>query len=150
MLFRSGETEDITLGFDTQGLAIGTYSIDLVVANSAGSPIVVPVRLTVSDGISPVSDLPVQLLLDQNHPNPFNPQTGISFGLPAAGKVRLRIYNAQGWLVRTLVDEALSAGAYQRVWNGTDTSGRRVASGVYLYRLETPGHTLTRKMLMVK
>jgi len=64
--------------------------------------------------------------------------------------VRLKVYNATGRLVRTLVDGSLPAGAYQQVWDGTDSHGRRVASGVYLYRLETPGRKLTRKMLMVK
>ncbi len=149
-VINQGSPESITLTIDTDGLAEGTYSIDLIVSNSAGSPVVVPVRLTVSNGVSPTSELPTQLALNQNHPNPFNPQTSISFSLPAAGNVHLKVYNATGRLVRTLVDGSLPAGAYQQVWDGTDSHGHRVASGVYLYRLETPGRKLTRKMLMVK
>ncbi len=142
--------QTVTLTFDTTGLDEGTYALDLLVSNSAGSPVVVSVNLTVSNGVSPVSELPSQLTLRQNHPNPFNPQTSISFSLPAAGVVKLNIYNATGGLVRTLIDESLPSGLYQQVWDGTDAVGRRVASGLYLYRLETPTSKLTRKMLMVK
>jgi len=145
-----GTADEIELTIDAVGLDLGDHAIDLLVSNSAGQPVVVPIRLTVSNTISTSPLLPGRLMLEQNHPNPFNPQTSIGFALPAGGQARLKIYSATGHLVCTLVDEVLGAGYHQHQWDGTDSGGRRVASGVYLYRLETPDEVLTRKLIMVK
>ncbi len=82
---------------------------------------------------------PAAFALNQNAPNPFNPSTTISFSLPEAGTATLGIYSVNGQLVRTLVDDELSAGTHEIVWNGLDASGRDAASGVYLYRLAWHG-----------
>jgi len=94
--------------------------------------------------------LPDSYLLAQNYPNPFNPATQISFELPAATFVRLDIFNVLGQRVRTLADRFMSAGNYNVVWRGDDTYGRKVASGVYFYRLATDRFTDTKKMLLLK
>ena len=94
--------------------------------------------------------LPERFALGQNYPNPFNPQTEISFSLAGADQVTLRIYNAQGQAVRTLVDGALSAGEYVVTWNGTDDRGRAVTSGVYFYRLQAGAVSESRKMVLVR
>ncbi|MDA0334936.1 MAG: DUF3179 domain-containing (seleno)protein [bacterium] len=83
--------------------------------------------------------VPVGFDLAQNHPNPFNPDTRIHFTLPVGGQMTLQIFNAAGQRVRSLADGAHRAGVYDVTWDGTDGSGRRVASGTYLYRLEMPG-----------
>jgi len=88
--------------------------------------------------------------LSQNYPNPFNPSTTISFSLSEAGRASLSIYNLKGQLIRSLVDGHLSAGANTLVWDGRDAMGRSVASGVYLYRLETPRGSFTNRMLLMK
>jgi len=88
--------------------------------------------------------------LDQNYPNPFNPTTVIQFGLPAAVKARLRVYNVAGRLVRTLVDGTLDAGSHRIAWDGTDDRGVPVASGVYFYRLETDVGNIARKMILLR
>ena len=93
---------------------------------------------------------PAELFLSQNAPNPFNPVTSISFGVPEAGPVRLVVYNLAGQAVRTLEDGALPAGGHVVTWNGRDAEGRSVGSGVYLYRLTTTRGTLTRRMLLVR
>ena len=80
-------------------------------------------------------------------PNPFNPTTTISFDLAKAGKVKLNIYNIKGQLVRSLVNEDLYAGNHKVIWNGTDGRNRRVASGIYCYRLETKDFSKTNKMV---
>jgi len=85
-----------------------------------------------------------------NYPNPFNPITTISYQLPKSGKVRLDIYNLKGQHISTLVDEAKVAGSHTAIWNGTDSSGCSVASGVYLYRLSFDGMNQTNKMLLMK
>lgn len=94
--------------------------------------------------------VPVSGLKATNFPNPFNPVTTIEFTQPAAGRVRLEVYNVRGQKVRTLVDETSPAGTRQVVFNGLDQNGASLASGVYYYRLQTSGSTLTKKMLLLK
>ncbi len=94
--------------------------------------------------------LPQKSELAQNYPNPFNPATTIRFGLPQESKVRLTVYNILGQKVKELADEVLPAGYHTVRWDGRTAQGSRAASGLYLYRLETPQGSLTRKMLLVK
>jgi FlgD Ig-like domain len=94
---------------------------------------------------------PPALELDQNVPNPFNPRTEIIYRVGTTGGASLRIYSADGGLVRTLADGPHKSGLiYRADWDGTDDRGRRVASGVYFYRLENAGEQTTRKMLLLK
>ena len=94
--------------------------------------------------------LPMVSALNPNYPNPFNPMTTISFDLAEQGRVRISIFSIDGRLVKTLTDESLSPGRYERVWQGRDNGGRAVASGTYLYRMEGPGIQQTRRMLLIK
>ena len=95
---------------------------------------------------------PTSFALGQNFPNPFNAQTLIQYELPAAGPVRLGVFNAAGQRVRLLVDEHQAAGLYLQPWDGRDDAGQQVASGAYLYRLEAPttGFVQTRTMTLVR
>ena len=89
--------------------------------------------------------------LFQNVPNPFNPRTSIPFDLQeAAADVRLCIHDLQGRLVRTLVPSGVHAGPNRIDWDGLDEQGRPAASGMYVYRLEAPGSTAARKMLLLR
>lgn len=88
--------------------------------------------------------------LAANTPNPFNPVTTIRFELAQEGRASLRVYSAQGRLVRTLVDERLPAGGFQVRWDGRDDNGRGAASGIYFYELNESGHSLTRRMSLLK
>lgn len=98
-----------------------------------------------------VSSTPAQRFeLGPNSPNPFNPMTAISFGVATPGHVTLRIFNAEGKLVRTLVDKPMPAGSFRARWDGKNQAGRAVASGVYLYELSSSGSQLTRKMSLLK
>jgi hypothetical protein len=98
-----------------------------------------------------VAELPPAAALEQNVPNPFNPQTTIAYVVPAGGAaVRLDVLDAAGRLVRTLVDGDRPAGRQQAVWDGRDARGRAVPAGVYLYRLQAPGGEQTRKMVLLK
>ncbi|MEN8005744.1 MAG: LamG-like jellyroll fold domain-containing protein [Candidatus Krumholzibacteriota bacterium] len=83
-------------------------------------------------------------------PNPFNPMTGIRFSLPSSGPVELRVFDARGQLVKTLLGEVMPAGEHEVVWNGTDGRGRAVASGVYFSKLETGAGDLLQKMMLVR
>lgn len=85
------------------------------------------------------------------YPNPFNPATTISFALPSAQPVTLRIYDALGRLVQVLVEEqTLPAGVNEVVWNGQDRRGKQVPSGVYLYTLQAGSYEDTQRMVMIK
>jgi len=94
--------------------------------------------------------VPEEFKLGQNHPNPFNPTTGISYGLPEATNVRLEVFNVLGQQVRTLVNEYQSAGNYTVNWDGLNNNGSSVASGIYFYRLTTDKEHATKKMMMLK
>ncbi|HUU28327.1 MAG TPA: choice-of-anchor D domain-containing protein [archaeon] len=99
------------------------------------------------------SSLPRAYSLSQNHPNPFNPATAITFTVPdrvAAGHVSLKVYDIRGRLVRTLVDGTPQPGTHEIFWDGTDEAGQRVSSGVYVYRMLAGSEAFTRKMVLVK
>lgn len=95
--------------------------------------------------------VPEAFELMQNYPNPFNPETKIRYNLPAAGFVKVEIFDLLGRTVATLVDNNNHQAGYHIVtWNGKNRDGRQVASGVYVYRLTTSKETLVRKMLLMK
>jgi predicted lipoprotein with Yx(FWY)xxD motif len=88
--------------------------------------------------------------LAQNYPNPFNPTTRIAFGLSAPAHVSLRIYDAAGRLVRALVNEERRAARYEETWDGRDSNGRSVSSGIYFYKLAAGSFVETRKMALLR
>ncbi len=92
----------------------------------------------------------VSFVLRQNIPNPFNPFTTISFDLPEPEVVSLDVFDVSGAFIATITTGALPAGRHQRVWDGRDSRGTRVGSGVYLYRLQAGKRVQTRKMLLLE
>ncbi|MGH1365304.1 MAG: choice-of-anchor B family protein [Calditrichia bacterium] len=133
MRFRSLGSQSTTQFFDEW--FIDDLSLDLGIATG------------IDDAISGVIN---EFKLDVNFPNPFNPSTTISYQLPKQSDVSLTIVNTLGQKVRTLVDESVSAGAYEVVWNGLNDAGQQVSSGLYFYRIEAEGFTQTRKMMLLK
>ena len=85
-----------------------------------------------------------------NYPNPFNPETTISFSLLNPGKIRLEIFNIRGQKITTLLDEYREAGEHRIVWNGRDEQDRSSPSGVYFYRLSGNNTSKSKKMLLLK
>lgn len=88
--------------------------------------------------------------LKPNYPNPFNASTTLEFHVPAQGRVKLIIYDMKGTPVRMLWDRDTPSGNHKIVWDGTDTSGQTVASGVYISKLVTDDSIQIRKMILVK
>ncbi len=88
--------------------------------------------------------------LHQNFPNPFNPETTISFDMPINGNAKVDIFNVKGQLVKNLFNGNAPAGRTSMVWNSTDNNGKAVTSGIYFYRLSTENRTETRKMMLMK
>ncbi|MBN2090764.1 glycosyl hydrolase 53 family protein, partial [candidate division KSB1 bacterium] len=83
--------------------------------------------------------------LYQNYPNPFNPKTTIKYSLKSSGHVSLKVFNMSGQNIATLVDQIQNAGEY-----GLDFDASKLASGIYIYKLETANESLSRKMFLMK
>jgi hypothetical protein len=96
-----------------------------------------------------ITSAPNKFDLSQNYPNPFNPETIIQYQLPKASQTKLIIYNILGQKVITLVDKHQQAGFYSIKWNGKDESGKKVASGIYLYRIQTKNFTKVKKLILI-
>ena len=92
----------------------------------------------------------ITFALEQNQPNPFKPATTIRYAIPTASDVTLAIYNVAGQMIRKLESGRREAGRYTVGWDGRDAAGARVSAGVYFYRLESAGETLTKKMTVLK
>ncbi|MDP8232143.1 MAG: M6 family metalloprotease domain-containing protein [Candidatus Zophobacter franzmannii] len=94
--------------------------------------------------------VPTNTLLNANYPNPFNPETTISYSLSKTGNVELAIYNILGQRVTTLVNDIQTSGNHSIIWKGEDSNGASVPSGVYFYKLSEGSYTKTRKMILLK
>ena len=94
--------------------------------------------------------LPSVYLLSQNYPNPISKATTISFIIPKAEHVDLKIYNLAGQCVKVLMDEDRKAGSYNVVWNGTDDRGQKLPSGIYFYRLKAGDWHSTKKLIILR
>ncbi|MBN1482448.1 T9SS C-terminal target domain-containing protein [candidate division KSB1 bacterium] len=97
-----------------------------------------------------VAALPQAFELKQNYPNPFNPSTTITFAVPNEANVKVQVYDITGKLVTTLVDSKMAAGYHNLEWTGTDSNGRRVATGIYFYKMTAGNFVQTKKMLFAK
>ncbi|HSG29385.1 MAG TPA: FlgD immunoglobulin-like domain containing protein, partial [Candidatus Krumholzibacterium sp.] len=114
--------------------------------NESGYALLAPSGVTGDD----VPDTPLATYLGQNYPNPFNPVTTIAFGLSRASHVSLKVYDSAGRLVRVVLDEDRAPGHYKVAWNGLNSRGAPVSSGIYYYRLVSQTFDETRKMVMLR
>ncbi|MEA1996828.1 MAG: carboxypeptidase regulatory-like domain-containing protein, partial [Gemmatimonadota bacterium] len=96
------------------------------------------------------ASLPKAFALAQNSPNPFNPSTTISYSVSEPSQVRVAVYDLRGRTVATLIDRWLDQGAYQVQWDGRNSRGNAVSSGVYFYRMEAGDFYRLRKMILLK
>ncbi len=100
---------------------------------------------TVSNEDEGQGGLPVQFTLNQNYPNPFNPTTTIQFGLPQAANVRIELFNVIGQQVMVVTEGRFTAG-----WHQVNLNAAGLSSGMYIYRLVTPGFTTSKKLMLIK
>jgi hypothetical protein len=103
------------------------------------------VTVTGNTGVEVSPVIPTEFSLSQNYPNPFNPSTTINFGLPVASNVTLKIYNILGEQVADVVNQVMPAGYHQVVFDGS-----KLASGLYIYRIEAGNFVQVKKMMMLK
>ena len=159
LIVRSMASEQGMYSIDLPG---GTYNVTASEWGGAGRGPYTPVgtiEVTANQErdfrISPATAVeeavsPSRFSLSQSYPNPFNSSTMVQVEIPTNGHVELTVYNLLGQRVATLVDEAREAGEYAVRWDGRDDAGRRLATGVYLYRLQAGPHVETRKLLLLR
>lgn len=131
----------------------GEFSINQAALGSVDATLIsVPVEMITPPGINAI---PTRTKLYQNFPNPLNPETLIPFDLAAEANVAINIYTLSGQLVRTLDMGKLEAGVYVKqgeaaFWDGKNSAGVEVSSGVYLYQIKAGDFTSTRKLIVLK
>ncbi len=130
-----------------------TYA-DTIVIEAPGalnSPAKIPVRLNITTDVGDEpGNRPRSFTLFQNYPNPFNPTTKIDFALPRSGRATLEVFNVVGQRIRVLFEGELPAGRHSIVWDGRETSGQMVGSGVYFYRLKSQNFSEIKRMVFLK
>ena len=149
----AGEAASIEVQFDTAGMAEGDYYADIVITNSGGEPVVVPVILHVAT-TGTDDRIPEKAVVYGSFPNPFRPSTpsaGIAFSIPTTMRVTVLVYSVDGRLVRTLTDDTYDGPRRHVVpWNGKDAAGESVSDGVYFYRLVADGTELRGKVVLLR
>ena len=138
----------------TTGVGWGTGPVDLMTGNEGSlyytqfdGGQVRKITYGSQAGIDPPDPTELALSFSAPRPNPSRGEVELSFGQPAAGHVRLAVYDPQGRLVRTLTDADLAAGPHYATWDGADDAGRRVAPGIYLARFEAHGTAFVRRVV---
>jgi hypothetical protein len=138
---------------DFDGEEVRPGSFDLLVQNPDGQNVVRTAgvfRIGQIVDNPPGSRTPREFALRQNFPNPFNPTTTIRFEIPRDANVDLGIFDLRGRRVATLHRGPIEAGFHDARWEGRDDSGRSVASGLYFVRLNGPGFSDARKMMLAR
>jgi hypothetical protein len=146
----AGSSQDIVVHYNPT--ALGPNEESLII--NSDDPITPLIIVTLTGTCVPVDNndpvLPVITTLKGNYPNPFNPETTISFSVKENVPVTIEIYNVKGQLVKTLVNEAKAPGNHTVVWKGEDNNGRSVSSGIFFYKMQAGKYTSTRKMILMK
>ena len=140
------QTREVLYDFIINGLEINKesptpYDIKLVAGDQEY------VNMTVQEILN---NIPIEFSLGQNYPNPFNPITKINYTLPKHAKVNVSIYNVLGQKVITLLDKKQEYGYHTLTWNGTNSFGKQMATGVYFAKMSAGKFTQTKKMLLLK
>jgi len=152
----AGGQLNVDISIDTENVEPGSYegSVMFTVSDTLQERITIPVMLTVKEKETDVADNtnqnPETITLYDNYPNPFNPVTTLSYYLPERSKVRLIIFDIKGREIVTLVEEIQNQGVKQINWDGKDSSGNIMSSGMYIYSLYTDDAVLYKKMLLIR
>ncbi|MFC1730470.1 FlgD immunoglobulin-like domain containing protein [candidate division KSB1 bacterium] len=136
---------------------IGNMVVDMVTARASDGYIAVGTHgggvysSTVVTAVEPDDHAaPEKFSLGQNYPNPFNPETTITFSIPRAGNVKVTVYSVLGEEVKTIVNSEINAGPHTVRWDGTNSRGQPVSSGVYIYRIDAGEYSSSKKMLLLR
>lgn len=147
-----GDSQSVDIRVHPARMIPGNFAARLKVQGNSPDTVFAFVNLEVLVGVNEIlSEIPKQFQLFQNHPNPFNPSTIISFGLPEQANVTLRIFNVLGQEVATIANGIVDAGTHNVEWNASAVQ----SSGIYFYRLNVTQngnvrYTDTKKLLLLK
>jgi hypothetical protein len=142
--YQAYEANDVSVVIDQSGIVryrgagVNTTQITLWIDN------------LLATSVEQKNNHPRSSSLDQNYPNPFNQSTNIRFEIAETKKVILQIYNNEGRLITTLIDNEMNAGLHEVSWNGKNFSGQTVASGVYYYKLTAGEFQSIRRMILMR
>nr|NIS48868.1 T9SS type A sorting domain-containing protein [candidate division Zixibacteria bacterium]NIT61484.1 T9SS type A sorting domain-containing protein [Fodinibius sp.]NIU16947.1 T9SS type A sorting domain-containing protein [candidate division Zixibacteria bacterium]NIV09100.1 T9SS type A sorting domain-containing protein [candidate division Zixibacteria bacterium]NIY30064.1 T9SS type A sorting domain-containing protein [Fodinibius sp.] len=144
----------LAITIDPQNITGGSYLSGLTIYSSHAGEMrqdFLPIRLDYTTGIAGNQPaLPQRFEVGQNYPNPFNPNTEVQFGLPSDSRVKIEIFNILGQRIFLRETPQLSAGYHTFQWNGTDSQGNRVSSGVYFYKISNDDKAKVRKMILMR
>ncbi|KPL11432.1 hypothetical protein AMJ71_00975 [candidate division TA06 bacterium SM1_40] len=148
-------TAEIQASSDDANNQIGTGPLDTLLIRAFVDPAVCDTVTIVSigvgdDDVADLQEIEEVCYLHQNHPNPFGGATRITYRVGEAVHTRLEIYNISGQLVRTLIDEPVSSGVHSIQWDGRNSNGDAVRSGIYFYRLQAGASSDSRKMIILR
>jgi len=151
----SGEIHIITLNFNIIGELNQEYNVDIEFTAMAAAftfEDLLPLweNLTNSAIKLNPADVITSFVLQQNHPNPFNPVTEIGFQLPKNSNVQMNVFNSNGQLVKTLINRDMVVGSYTVTWDGRNDIGNNVPSGMYLLVLNAGNFRDEKKLLLVR
>jgi len=144
--------ENLTItAYQFQNLEIGnenTVGIQAIYAEGVSEIIEIPFTFI---GLDADEDLSLGNELIGNYPNPFNPTTTISFSTTNSGdNTEITIYNQKGQKVKTLLNEKLTAGEHSIIWDGKTAENKRVASGIYFYKMSSGNYSSMKRMVLLK
>lgn len=147
----TGQSDEITVTFNTNGLPGGVYTGELEVShNGVTGRITIPVILDLATAADPARDLPSTYALHGNYPNPFNGQTEIAFDLPTAGNVNITVHNLLGQQVATIMNETRTAGFHRINWQARSDAGHELTTGLYFLRVNMGGRDYVSKMILTR
>ncbi len=133
--------------------SFGSYAQNDLGDNNGGTVSYMAIDIDFSSVTHAVEEVPSvsqSIALNQNYPNPFNPETTIAFSVPKEMNAELSVFNIRGQKIKTLFKGRAIQGQNTVVWNGKDESNKNVSSGVYFYKLDAAGQTMTQKMVLMK
>lgn len=130
----------------------GDYRVRFSAFNTLAGCVLTRIHVAAANitGVALGDPAPANVYLDQNRPNPFNPETSIQFHLPREARVVLEVFDIRGGRVAKLLDRVLPAGPHDTSWDGRDGRGRAMPSGVYLCRVQSEGLSLSRRMILLR
>ncbi len=146
----SGASDVINFTINSNDLTPGTYTCDILISGNAVNTLTIPVTLSVTGTDTEEDVVHYTTYLHDNYPNPFNPETTISFTTSGDYSTTLQIFNIKGQIVKTLVDNKLTAGFHSFKWSGDNDKGEKVTSGIYFYKLESGDQHQIKKMILMK
>jgi subtilisin-like proprotein convertase family protein len=150
-LIAAGNSADIVVTFNTNGLQFGVYTGELEIShNGMDGRITIPVTLDLATPADPGRTLPNEFALHGNYPNPFNGYTDIAFDLPVAGPVNIAVYNLLGQQVATLLNDTRAAGFHKINWNARSDQGQELTTGLYFLRVNMGGRNFVSKMVLAR